>query len=149
MIFKHVNLWGRLWCSVLGVRWERMGLVVLRRQRRLRLHFGTCLQKDGVLFVLLDGLWLMDLILVFLSRKWGFNWRWDIENGVNPQYYADFVNAMRSYTWYYGSKYYYISAAPQYNPSPGITLTNFRCPYPDASLGDALDSTDFEYIPVI
>ena len=37
----------------------------------------------------------------------------DIENGVNPQYYTDFVNAMRSYSWY-GSKYYYITAAPQY-----------------------------------
>ena len=28
-------------------------------------------------------------------------------------YYDTFVNALRSYTWY-GSKYYYITAAPQY-----------------------------------
>ena len=65
---------------------------------------------------------------------------------MNPQYYADFVNAMRSYTWYSGSKYYYISAAPQYLP-PQIVSDDFRCPYPDANLGDALDATDFEYSP--
>ena len=68
----------------------------------------------------------------------------DIENGVNPQYYADFVNAMRAYTWSgYASKYYYISAAPQYLFHDVMTLT-IRCPYPDANLGDALDATDFE-----
>ena len=36
----------------------------------------------------------------------------DIESG-STMYYDDFVNALRNYTWY-GSKYYYITAAPQY-----------------------------------
>jgi hypothetical protein len=45
----------------------------------------------------------------------------DIENG-KPNYYTDFINAMRSYSWY-GSKYYYITGAPQYPPQRPLMLT--------------------------
>ncbi|KAI8074193.1 glycoside hydrolase superfamily [Gongronella butleri] len=56
----------------------------------------------------------------------------DIEAG-SPDGYAAFVNTMRKYYQKDASRRYYISGAPQ-------------CPFPDASLGKALDNAWFDYV---
>ncbi|KAI0035384.1 glycoside hydrolase [Vararia minispora EC-137] len=57
----------------------------------------------------------------------------DIESG-SPSHYNTFVNRIRSHT-NGASKQYYITAAPQ-------------CPFPDAWIGDALDSSNFDAVYV-
>lgn len=57
----------------------------------------------------------------------------DIESTVGAQFYSDFVNELRSLYSQDTSKSYFVSAAPQ-------------CPYPDQSIGPALDVAQFDYL---
>lgn len=66
----------------------------------------------------------------------------DIENN-EPQYYSDFISALRQY-YATGNKPYYITGAPQLTPIKCFVLIVIRCIFPDASLGPALDSSLFE-----
>src|SRR5579859_5413527 len=100
--------------------------VHLRRKHSLP-HFGMSLAGVAVLLVHLEPQSLMDLILVLVFL--GARLTLDIEN-QQPNYYSDFITALRS-LYSGGSKSYYITGAPQ-------------CVYPDASLGAALSSSPFE-----
>lgn len=57
----------------------------------------------------------------------------DGENNIDAEYYVPFVNELRQLYSQDSSKQYYVSAAPQ-------------CPYPDATLGQAIAKADLDYL---
>src|SRR6266496_3972929 len=84
---------------------------VHHKPQRLLLLFGIFLEVDPVLHVLLEPPLSTVLILVFQQIKFMLI-RVDIENG-KPQYYSNFVTAMRKF-YSSASKQYYMAASPQY-----------------------------------
>ena len=108
----------------------------------LLLLFGIFLEVDPVLHVLLELPLLTVLILVLFQNKIQVLTLADIENG-KPQYYSNFVTAMRKF-YSSASKQYYMAASPQYT-SHLPKYANIRCIFPDASLGTVLDASSFEY----